>query len=166
MFALLFLRFFKGGPFLVIRMFYGRVGLQGLYLTFLEETQEQLSKALQIIAEAEGGVAVNCMLGKDRTGTLSALILMALDVPTERICYDYSLTEKYLSREYISALLKPVNLDSEVLASAKKGTMNQMIAYMVVQYGGVDNYLNGIGFDAKWRVKLRANFTEPSVRAD
>ena len=142
-------------------MFYGRVGLQGLYLTFLEEASAQLSTALKLIAEAKDGVVVNCVLGKDRTGTISALVLLALEVPTERVCYDYSLTGRYLTQEYISQMLKQVNLDTDEMASASKGTMAQTITYLVIKYGSVEKYFDTIGFDAEWRAKLRANFTEP-----
>lgn len=145
----------------VVKMFYGRVGLQGLYLTFLEEAQPQLCTAMKLVAGGEKGVLVNCMLGKDRTGTISALLLLAMGVPTERVCYDYSLTETYLSREFIGSLLKRVNLDSDEMASARKSTMTQTISYLIIKYGSVESYLDKIGFDESWRNKLRANFTEP-----
>lgn len=144
-------------------MFYGRVGLFGLYATLLEGCGPQLCTALKIVAETDGGVVVNCMLGKDRTGTLSALILAALNVPTERIAFDYSLTSKYLSREYISAQLKAANLDTDEIASSTKQTMSRMLDYLVTNYGGVEQYFDSIGFDASWREKLRANFLTPTT---
>jgi hypothetical protein len=149
------------GVFYVVRMFYGRIGLQGLYLTFLEEAQPQLRRALELATMEEKGVLVNCMLGKDRTGTISALLLLAMGVPTERVCYDYSLTETFLPRDYISTLLKRIHLDSDEMASARKGTMQQTLAYLIIQYGSIEAYLDKIGFGESWRQKLRANFTQP-----
>ena len=165
-FAILVLRWFWPiSVFYVVRMFYGRVGLQGLYLTFLEEASPQLSTALKLIAESKDGVVVNCVLGKDRTGTIAALVLLAMEVPTERVCYDYALTGQYLSQDYISAMLKKVNLDTEDMASSNKGTMAQTISYLIINYGSVENYFDRIGFNDEWRSKLRANFTEP-IRTD
>lgn len=148
----------------VIRIFYGRVGLKGLYLTFLEGAKPQLATALKIIAEAKDGSLINCMLGKDRTGTMAALILLALDVPAERVAFDYSLTAKYLPKEFAASHLKRANFDSEELASSHKGTMSQTIAYLVVNYGGVERYLDSIGFDQKWRERLRANYLIPAEK--
>lgn len=161
-FAFFVLRWFWPiSVFYVVRMFYGRVGLQGLYLTFLEEAGPQLSTALKVIAESKDGAVVNCVLGKDRTGTISALVLLAMEVPTERVCYDYALTGQYLSQDYISEMLKKVNLDTEEMASANKGTMAQTITWLIINYGSVEKYFDRIGFDEGWRAKLRSNYTEP-----
>lgn len=40
----------------------------------------------------------NCSVGKDRTGTLAALVLSALGVPRETIVEDYTLTNRVLDR--------------------------------------------------------------------
>lgn len=161
LFAVLLLRWvWPGSVLLVLRIFYGRLGLQGLYLTFLEECGPQLAAALKIVAEAEHSVAVNCMLGKDRTGTFSALVLMALGVPTERICWDYSLTAKFLTREYIGTMLARANLDTEELARCDKGVMAKTITQLVIKYGSEEKFLDHIGFDATWRTKLRQNFNK------
>ena len=145
----------------VVRMFYGRVGLQGLYLTFLEGAKKQLGAALRIIAESDDGVLVNCMLGKDRTGTMSALLLLALDVPAERVAFDYSLTAKYLPKEAAVSLLRRANFDSEEMASSNKGTMSQTIAFIVVNYGSVEKYLDATGFDQTWRNRLKEKYMIP-----
>lgn len=154
--------FWPAAVMYVVRIFYGRVGLQGLYLTFLEGAKPQLGQALKIVAEAEDGVLVNCMLGKDRTGTMSALILLALDVPAERVAFDYALTGKYLPKEFATSHLKRASFDSEELASSSKGTMSQTIAYIVINYGSVEKYLDSIGFDQTWRARLRAKYLVPA----
>lgn len=156
--------FWKASVFWMIRKFYGRLGIQGLYLTFLEETKPQLCTALKLVANEPNGAHVNCMLGKDRTGTISALILLALGVPAERVCYDYALTGKYLSKEYVSSLLAAVNLDSEEFASSRQSAMNYVITFMVSKYGGTDEYLNHIGFNAEWRAKLKSNYLQALAR--
>jgi hypothetical protein len=39
--------------------------------------------------------------------------------------------------------------------------MSQMITHLIVKHGSVEQYLDKIGFDAKWRSKLQARYNRP-----
>ncbi len=45
----------------------------------------------------------NCTVGKDRTGTLAALVLCALGVPRDTVVEDYALTNRVLDRNRFTA---------------------------------------------------------------
>lgn len=51
------------------------------------------------LAESDGPSLVHCAAGKDRTGILCALTLIALDVPEEAVVADYELTNKAVDLE-------------------------------------------------------------------
>lgn len=51
-------------------------------------------RVFQTIAAADEGVMINCTAGKDRTGVVSAILLMLCNVSDEDIIYDYMLTKE------------------------------------------------------------------------
>jgi protein-tyrosine phosphatase len=51
------------------------------------------------LAEGDGAALVHCAAGKDRTGILCALTLIALDVPEEAVVADYELTNTAVDLE-------------------------------------------------------------------
>ncbi len=76
---------------------YGRHTDLGTYYHFLlsdDRYRRQIIKALEVIAEpANHPVLFHCMVGKDRTGILAAVVLELLGVSDEDIARDYAMTE-------------------------------------------------------------------------
>ncbi len=87
--------------------------------------REIFSKTLKHMAKTGEGLVIHCAAGKDRTGTLAAIILSVLDVDLETIMQDYMLTleavdiESYLEpaakmmserygRDYSADALRPM----------------------------------------------------------
>ncbi len=64
----------------------------GHYLGYLEERPEEVTGALRTIATCEGASIVHCAAGKDRTGVIVALALVAAGVEPEAIVADYMAT--------------------------------------------------------------------------
>ena len=64
------------------------------------------SKTLKHMASDGGPFVIHCAAGKDRTGTLAAIILSALNVDPETIMSDYMLT---MSAVDIEAFLEPAS---------------------------------------------------------
>ncbi|GLF99534.1 tyrosine-protein phosphatase [Streptomyces yaizuensis] len=58
-----------------------------------EDGADEIRRAVEVIAEAEGPLVFHCASGKDRTGLIAALVLTLLDVDDEQILADFALTE-------------------------------------------------------------------------
>lgn len=77
------------------------------YRSYVTEFAERFARLLKLLATAdEHAVVIHCMVGKDRTGIASALLLSALDVPREQILEDYLLSSAYYPPEEILARIR------------------------------------------------------------
>lgn len=56
-------------------------------------TAQNIKYVFKTIAKAKDGVIINCTAGKDRTGVVSALLLLLCGVSHEDIIYDYMITK-------------------------------------------------------------------------
>ncbi|GAO17016.1 hypothetical protein UVI_02022090 [Ustilaginoidea virens] len=132
-------------------------GLLGLGIDTVDHSGAEICQALSVFSWPQSMPAlVHCTQGKDRTGLIIILILMILDIPTDAIEHDYLLTDAALEsdREERLAEIRQLGLTddwavtSPVMVSGLKGHLD-------LQYGGLENYLDGIGFDAAQRTNLR-----------
>jgi protein tyrosine/serine phosphatase len=72
-----------------------------VYLVFLERFNANVANAIRVVARApEGGVAIHCQGGKDRTGLISALLLRLAGVGEEEIGADYALSAERLQARH------------------------------------------------------------------
>jgi protein-tyrosine phosphatase len=71
--------------------------------------------AFQHIVDGDVPLVFHCAGGKDRTGTLAALILTALGVPEQTVVADYMLTNRYLD---VAALAATPRVNSETTGAA------------------------------------------------
>jgi protein-tyrosine phosphatase len=126
-----------------------------------------------IIAGEQLPVLIHCTAGKDRTGFLTALILLTLGVPLDQVHYDYALTEKYtdmdramaVSAVYLKSIVgNTVTADAEMLrllCGTSPDYLNAALGAIGRDYGSVENYLaETAGFDAVKRGKLRVRLLE------
>lgn len=95
------------------------------YAALLETAAPAIVAALGVIAATPGAVAFHCAAGKDRTGVLAAVVLLALGAEDDVVVGDYNRTgENYAA---ITARLRPtmgqlwvqlgVDLDASALAA-------------------------------------------------
>lgn len=68
------------------------------YFGYLRTRPDSILTALDIIAGSPGAVVINCAAGKDRTGTMTAVLLGALGVPRRTIVADYAASSGRLRR--------------------------------------------------------------------
>ncbi|KFC66264.1 Tyrosine-protein phosphatase precursor [Devosia sp. LC5] len=120
------------------------------YCDALDKCGAQLAEVLRaIIAAPQGIVLFHCTAGKDRTGIIAALLLLAAGVDQADIVADYTLTAAadgligQLRQRALSAGGRPEHVE-RVLAS-DASTMQNMLDHLHTAHGGIEAYLAGIG---------------------
>lgn len=153
--------------FIYLRLFEGRAeanlhmgsligGLAGLNEIILRKESEALNEALRVIASSSAPVLVHCTAGKDRTGIVIALALAAAGVEEAVVVDEYHLSHRHRSvirDRAMRGVMKASETDD--WAGAPKEVMRRTFAHIRSEYGGVEAYLDGIGFDRVWRRRLR-----------
>lgn len=91
----------QDGPFA-----FDHVQMGEMYARMVEGAAPQLVSALSIIAVAPGTTAFHCAAGRDRTGVLAAVLLLALGAVDDDIVADYARTDPNMAA--IQARMKPV----------------------------------------------------------
>ena len=88
------------------RVAFDHVSMGEMYVQMVETSAPQLATALSIIALAPGATAFHCAAGRDRTGVLAAMLLLALGAADDDIVTDYARTDANMTA--IQARMKPV----------------------------------------------------------
>ncbi len=122
------------------------------YYHFLLTYTENVKAIFEFIAAAEGGLLFNCYAGKDRTGTVAALLLMLAGVPDDAICADYHKTLANLYGGCDEAELK----NRPLVPHAE--TMAIFLDTFRKKYGDVDSYFKTVGLPGAALEKIRARF--------
>lgn len=99
---------------------------------------------------------IHCTQGKDRTGLMVALVLLICKVPLDAIEYDYELTDEKLGdeRDERMAEIREMGLPDSFGVTVQ-GFVPGIVAHLDDKYGGLDAYLDGIGFGPEKRTQLR-----------
>lgn len=82
------------------------VAMGEMYARMVETAAPQLVTALGIIAVSPGATAFHCAAGRDRTGVLAAVLLLALGADDDDIVTDYARTD--LNMAAIHERMRPV----------------------------------------------------------
>jgi protein-tyrosine phosphatase len=125
--------------------------INGVFIANLE------NQALESFLEPSGlPVLIHCTQGKDRTGIIVILALMILRVPQEAIDYDYQLSDQELlpEKEARLAEIREIGLSDE-FGDTAKDMIARVARHLDTAYGGLDGYLDGIGFGQDKRERLR-----------
>ena len=117
------------------------------YIGMVENAAPQLVTALNIIAFDPGAAAFHCSAGRDRTGVLAAMLLLALGASDDDIIADYGRTGPNMSgvgqrtRSVMRPLLLRLGFDIDAMQSmGLEGTgmevsMEMLIAHLRETYG-------------------------------
>ena len=115
---------------------------------------------------------IRCTAGKDRTGIVIALLLLALGVPEDTVLADYSLSNLYYEdfKAFAHQVIGPLGIFGvtgdaiQPFLLADPDILRRMIAYVRSQYGSIDAYLRDqAGIDAHTSAALRDNLLEPAA---
>jgi protein-tyrosine phosphatase len=130
--------------------------LGGYYASYLERSGDAFADVFRAIAAPDAlPVLLHCAVGKDRTGTVVALLLSLLGVPDDAIVADYARTAPNMpalmallaeSPTYGPSMLEPD--EDDPLAKAHPDSMWAFLELLAARYGSAEQYLIGAGLEA------------------
>lgn len=136
-------------------------GLLGLGCDTLDASGPEVAAGLRALLEPGGlPVLVHCTQGKDRTGIMVALVLLACGVPAGAVQHDYHLSDEKLGSEMAGRLreIREMGLGEDFGRTAP-GFVSGVVRHLEERYGGLQQYLDGIGFGSEERARLSQRLT-------
>jgi protein-tyrosine phosphatase len=117
-----------------------------------------LAEAVGAIAEAEPGILLHCVAGRDRTGIVIAAVLSAIGVPDAEVVADYIASDDELVEEY--ERFKAANPDRagdvDVGIAKRSWVMTQTLAAIRQTFGNGAAYLRYAGVRSEQLDAIRA----------
>lgn len=125
----------------------GLILMQDLYLQFVEQQSAQFGEALRVLLNEENyPILFNSGLGKDRGGFLSALLLLALDVPESIVMQDYIASNDFLDLKKFGEMVKGLDTEAQetitLLLTANEIYMDIALNKIRKGYGTYQKYLS------------------------
>jgi protein tyrosine/serine phosphatase len=115
--------------------------------------------ARAVAVAPDGGVAVHCAAGKDRTGLAVALLLALVGVSDETIAEDYALSHDALRPEYEAAVAKATtDAERARLAfsfDARGESIRAVLGHLAARHGGAESYLSRAGLSGADMQRVR-----------
>ncbi|MGN0299441.1 MAG: GNAT family N-acetyltransferase [Lachnospiraceae bacterium] len=115
---------------------------------------KEMPNVFRCIANAESGVMYHCSAGKDRTGVVSAILLLHAGVSDKEIVQDYVDT-----KEYLAEILKtiPINFPriNMNIVTPCPAYMTEFLRRFRDTYVDTDHYFRQLGLTEKEREKIR-----------
>jgi len=123
---------------------------RAVYLSILDLFSANVAAAVSAIADAPpGGVLVHCQAGKDRTGTICALLLLLVGVDPEAIADDYAQSGPNIAPLHALWVDEaPDETERERrrrIGLAPRPAMVDVIAEIEARWGGAEEYLTAAG---------------------
>lgn len=115
---------------------------------------ENMPKVMKVLAEADKGVLFHCTAGKDRTGVVSAIILMACGADRDDIVSDYVVSREYNKEKLKAFLAAHPDVDKNIVLANEK-SMNGFIELFTERFGTVESYFEAIGLSAEYADMIR-----------
>ncbi|WP_223690044.1 tyrosine-protein phosphatase [Leifsonia poae] len=145
--------------------------LNDMYAKIALQHRDVVVSALREIADtSEAGVVVHCTAGKDRTGIVVALALLAVGVDRETVVADYAATEDNLRGPWLERMLQLVESHGVAITPGLRAIMGgsppealeSVLDLIDRDHGGVRAYLLDAGFDEIELAELRSVLVEPA----
>ena len=115
---------------------------------------ESMSKVFRTIAEAESGVMFNCTAGKDRTGVVSAILLLHAGVSDEDIIENYVLTKEY-GRERLELVHKNFPEIDMNIVTPREWFMEEFLKLFRAKFGTTEGYFKSLGLSEEEIERIR-----------
>ncbi|MCA4135273.1 tyrosine-protein phosphatase [Arthrobacter sp. M4] len=147
--------------------------LMDIYRLMIARHADRLAGAVRLIADSgTDPVLVHCTAGKDRTGVVIALALIAAGVDRGQVLRDYAATEQNLAGEWVDAMLAAVaqhpgveNVGPDlrdIIAASPAAVLAATLEFIDRSYGSVRGLLQTHGFNDDDLDRLTAVLTTPS----
>jgi len=138
----------------------------GYYLAYLRHRPDSIVKAVRAIAAPGGAVVVHCAAGKDRTGVVVAIALIAAGVTREAVVADYVATGDRLNAVLARLVASPTyaaDLDGTTadVHRPRAHTMARFLELLDERFGGPVGWLANAGFGADEVAALRRRLVRP-----
>jgi protein-tyrosine phosphatase len=151
----------------------GTITLQDIYALMINLHAQRLTDAVRLIADSGSDpVLVHCTAGKDRTGIVIALALLAAGVDREQVIRDYEATEHNLAGEWsetmMAAVAKHPRLGAvgedlrEIMTASPAAVLSSTIDLVDHTYGSATGLLTTHGFSLTDLQRLRDVLTIPT----
>ena len=145
--------------------------LRDRYVEIVLDRAPDIGAIFRSFVRADGLPAViHCAAGKDRTGVVSAVLLLALGVEESTVLDDYELTSEYAAAARVEELTSklsgsglPPAVVAGLLGTSRSGLANA-IALLRDEYGTIEDYLvSAAGVTQTDLTTLRERLTVPSL---
>lgn len=125
----------------------GIIFMQDLYLQFVKQQSAQFGEALRLLLNEENyPVLFSSSLGKDRSGFLSALLLLALDIPESTVMQDYIASNDFLNLKKFEDMVKGLDTEAQetitLLLTANEMYMDIALNKIKKEYGTYQKFLS------------------------
>lgn len=140
-------------------------GLVGQAIDVVDSSGIELKQIFDVLADPESfPVFFHCTSGKDRTGLVTLILLLILEVPLDIISVDYMASEGELIPERALRIqeLKEMGLSEEFADCSPQWAMD-VHEHITKTYGNYRTYFDRIGIDGALRHKIKSNILEASV---
>lgn len=110
-------------------------------------TAASMPAVFRTIAEAKSGVMFNCTAGKDRTGVVSAILLLHAGVSDEDIIENYVLTREY-GKERLNLVHKNFPEIDMNIVTPREWFMEEFLRLFRERFGTTEEYFKTLGLSA------------------
>ena len=115
---------------------------------------EHMLNVFKAIANAKTGVMFNCTAGKDRTGVVSAILLLHAGVSDSDIIENYVLTREY-GRERLELVHKNFPEVDMNIVTPKEWFMEEFLRLFREKFGTTENYFKSLGLTKEEIERIR-----------
>ncbi len=115
---------------------------------------ENMPKVFKAIANVKTGVMFNCTAGKDRTGVVSAILLLHAGVSDSEIIENYVLTREY-GRERLELVHKNFPEVDMNIVTPKEWYMEEFLRLFREKFGTTESYFKSLGLSEDEIEKIR-----------
>ncbi len=146
-----------------------RAAMRRMNAEFVTSAYERARTAdvLRLIASATGPVLIHCQAGKDRTGWISAVLLLAAGAERADVITEYLKSNAYRAGAIAASYRRTLAAKGLLAARIDRAHQRVEASYLGAaldelysRYGTVENYLtDGLGLSSRTVERLRARLT-------